>query len=150
MFKPEDKLEIGDILLLSNNVNIPSFWKKNKCTKIYKWTKIDKWTKIEIVNIKKWKNKEKTTMINYKILWWKEDILTMSKFVFITYFCDDIKIEKKHRDNKIKELKRLIEEGRKFKKNIEKSKSECATKEVKGKIHFIISLTKTIKKKLWY
>ena len=133
--KPEDKLKVNDVLVLSNDFNIPFYWK------------IDKWTSIEIVSMKKWKDETKTTLINYKILWWKDDILTMSKWIFIASFCDDIRTKQKHFNDK---LKKLREEEKKFKKNMKESHSECSTEEVKENINFIISLTKAVKNKLWY
>lgn len=130
--KPSDKISIWDNFTLKKNVILPYHWK------------IEKWKSIRISDIteeKEWQ----TTIIKYQIIWETDEEFEMSKWIFIWYFCEEIKSEEEQIWKKINQLKKQI----KFEKDkikTEKMWKHC--EDVKQKVHFLLKLTKAVKKHL--
>lgn len=136
--KAKNKLKIGDKFLIDNQILIPGYGEV--------WA----WKKVEIVDIKSAKKSTETTVIYYIIQWEDDRVLEMSKWIFITYFCNKLTIESKNADKKIKKLR---EQEKFFTKSLEKNETDETdeideTKEgVKEKVNWLVTITKLLKKK---
>lgn len=134
--KAKNKLKKGDKFLINNQILIPGYGE------------IRIWKTIEIIDIKNAKNSKETTVIHYIIQWEDDNILKMSKWIFVTYFCNELTIETKNIDKKIRKLR---EQEKLFIESLEKNKEHEIDQVVeifKEKVNWLVLITKLFKKKI--
>lgn len=133
--KAKNKLKKGDTFLIDNQILIPGYGEV--------WI----WKNVEIVDIKSAKKSTETTVIYYIIQWENDRVLEMSKWIFITYFCNKLTIESKNADKKIKKLR---EQEKFFTESLEKNNTDEIRKTAEGvkeKVNWLVTITKLLKKK---
>ena len=142
--RPSDKLKRWDEFIIEKEIVLP--W----------WEVIPKDSIIRVLKVKDTSKERSTIEIKYEILWQEWEVKSMSKWVFIWYFCKELDSSERKFDNKrkllegqIKSERDKIERGH-LEQKVDDSWNEKAREvmdDVNDEIHFLLKFIKNIRKK---